>query len=656
MVLKDLVHISNYFGSKPEFVLAGGGNTSYKTAEHLYVKGSGTVLADITEEDFVKMNRKLLGQLWEREYSKDPAEREAQVLEDLMNARERSEYDKRPSLETPLHDILDYKYVVHTHPTLVNGLTCSRDGRQEAEELFGDRAIWIPAANPGYALVLAVRKELERYVAKHGRHPQIILLQNHGIFIGADTVDEIKDIAHYVVKAIEGRIKRRPDLSLAEFDRQRAADISPAIRMLLKGEGNSIVTFICNKEISRLVESEQAFKGVSLALSPDHIVYCKHRPLFVPYRPDMEEQYALLAQRIDEYRQRNNFLPKVVAVEKLGVFAWGHNKKAADITAAVFLDAVKISVYAQSFGGSLFLPQDKIDFINDWEAEAYRAKVSLADTSGKRLDEKVVVVTGSAQGFGKGMAEEMAKEGANVVIADINDKLAQQNARSMCRLYGKGKAMAVKVDVSQEASVRDMIIDTVLAYGGLDVFINNAGVLKAGGLEEMDLKSFEFVTKINYTAYYLCTKYASRPMKIQHRFNKNYYTDIIQINSKSGLAGSNRNFAYAGSKFGGIGLTQSFAMELVEYNIKVNAICPGNYFDGPLWSDPENGLFVQYLKAGKVPGAKTFEDVKRFYEAKVPMGRGCYPVDVARAILYAIEQQYETGQAIPVTGGQQMLK
>ena len=104
-----------------------------------------------------------------------------------------------------------------------------------------------------------------------------------------------------------------------------------------------------------------------------------------------------------------------------------------------------------------------------------------------------------------------------------------------------------------------------------------------------------------------------------------------------------------------IGMVQSWALELCAYNIKVNAICPGNYLDGPLWSDPERGLFVQYLEAGKVPGAKTVEDVRRFYEAKVPMNRGCLPLDVARAVMYCVEQKYETGQAIPVTGGQVML-
>jgi len=144
-------------------------------------------------------------------------------------------------------------------------------------------------------------------------------------------------------------------------------------------------------------------------------------------------------------------------------------------------------------------------------------------------------------------------------------------------------------------------------------------------------------------------------MKIQTDMKQDYFADIIQINSKSGLKGSNKNFAYAGAKFGGIGLTQSFALELMPHRIKVNAVCPGNFFEGPLWSDPEKGLFVQYLNANKVPGAKSIDDVKKHYESQVPAGRGCRVKDVVRALFYAMEQEYETGQAIPVTGGQNML-
>ena len=172
----------------------------------------------------------------------------------------------------------------------------------------------------------------------------------------------------------------------------------------------------------------------------------------------------------------------------------------------------------------------------------------------------------------------------------------------------------------------------------------------------MTPETFDLVTKINYNAYFYCTQAASKVMKLQSAHKSDYYGDIIQINSKSGLKGSKKNFAYAGGKFGGIGLTQSFALELAPDRIKVNSICPGNFYEGPLWSDPVNGLFVQYLNAGKVPGAKTIDDVKNFYLAQVPLGKGCSPVDVVKAVYYAIDQTNETGQAIPVSGGQEMLR
>jgi NAD(P)-dependent dehydrogenase (short-subunit alcohol dehydrogenase family) len=266
------------------------------------------------------------------------------------------------------------------------------------------------------------------------------------------------------------------------------------------------------------------------------------------------------------------------------------------------------------------------------------------------------VVTGSAQGFGEGIAAELLRHGCYLVYADLNEALARRNAEAANQAYGEGAAIAVRCDVGDEDSVAALMDATVAAYGGLDLFVSNAGILISGGLEDMDLKRFELVTKVNYTAFFLCAKHAARVMRLQRRFNPACTADIVQVNSKSGLEGSNKNFAYAGGKFGGIGLTQSFAKELVEYGIKVNAVCPGNYLDGPLWTDPEKGLFVQYLRAGKVPGARDAQDVRRFYEAKVPMNRGCFPADVARAILYCVEQAYETGQAIPVTGGQNMLK
>jgi len=285
--------------------------------------------------------------------------------------------------------------------------------------------------------------------------------------------------------------------------------------------------------------------------------------------------------------------------------------------------------------------------------QAIEQRITIACPLG-RLAGKIALITGGAQGFGLGLAQEMAAEGALVAVADLNGAGAQMAADSINKHYGPGRAMACQADVTDEAQVKAMVESVVLHFGGLDIMVSNAGIVRSGGVTELELSDFELSAKVNYTAYFLCAKHAARVMKLQNQ-NSNHWTDIIQINSKSGLEGSNRNFAYAGSKFGGLGLTQSFALELAQYRIKVNSICPGNFLDGPLWCDPENGLFVQYLQAGKVPGAKTVEDVKRAYEAKVPMNRGCAVKDVARALYYVVEQQYETGQALPVTGGQVML-
>lgn len=271
-----------------------------------------------------------------------------------------------------------------------------------------------------------------------------------------------------------------------------------------------------------------------------------------------------------------------------------------------------------------------------------------------RLAGKIAVVTGSAQGFGLGIAKEMYAQGAAVAIADL--EFQRETGEKVASSFGE-RAFFVPVDVSDEASVEAMICATVEKFGGLDIMVANAGVAKAGNLHDMTVKTFKFVTDVNYLGYFLCAKYASEIMIAEFEADSTGFFDIIQINSKSGIQGSKNNFAYAGSKFGGVGLTQSFALELAPYQIKVNSVCPGNYYDGPLWSDPEKGLFVQYLNAGKVPGAKTVDEVKAFYLSKQPMNkRGCFPADVAKAIFYCVEQQFETGQAIPVTGGQAMLK
>lgn len=313
-------------------------------------------------------------------------------------------------------------------------------------------------------------------------------------------------------------------------------------------------------------------------------------------------------------------------------------------------------VYIEDFGTYAF-GSDPDQLERNTKGAGERVALPLTRGRADTVRGKVCVVTGGAQGFGKEIVLNLVSDGAVVFIADMNYQRACRLASELNEKAGETRAFPVEVNVADESSVELMMVEIVKTVGGIDLFVNNAGVLKAGSAKELSYKDFSFVTSVNYTGYFLCAKWASNVMAMQHKGDSRntYFTDIIQINSKSGLLGSNRNSAYAGGKFGGIGLTQSFALELIEDNIKVNSICPGNFFDGPLWADPQSGLFVQYLETGKVPGAQSIQDVRSFYEAKVPMRRGCTGRDVYKAILYCVEQVYETGQAIPVTGGQVML-
>ena len=647
--IETLVNFSRRFGADANFVLAGGGNTSYKDENYLYIKGSGTALADMTADKFVKMNRAALAAIWDKKYSDDVSEREAQVLADLMAAREAGEESKRPSVETLLHDLFPQKFVLHVHPAAVNGLTCSKQGKAAALKLFPD-CVWVDESEPGYVLASLCRGELSAYAKKNGKAANLVFLQNHGVFFAADSEVELDAVVINVMGKIYGKITARPDFSPVDADLETAAKLAPALRMLYSADGMAKVKFTANAEIMKFAQSREAFAELTEPLTPDHIVYCKAEPLFVE-----EATVDALKAAFETFVARRSFMPKVVFVKGIGMFTVGATLKDAETASAVWHDAMKITVFAGNFGGVSHMQPRLADFIVNWEAESYRSKVSLAAGAGKSLSGKIAIVTGSAQGFGEGIARYLAMEGAAVVIADMNAEGAAKTASAIAADTG-ADTISVSVNVSDEASVKAMIETTVAEFGGVDVFVNNAGIVRAGSLEEMTKSNFELVTAVNYTAYFLCAKYVSAVMKTQRAVAPEYMADIIEINSKSGLAGSNKNFAYAGSKFGGLGLTQSFALELAPYGIKVNAVCPGNFLDGPLWSDPERGLFVQYLNAGKVPGAKTVADVKAFYESKVPLGRGCLVEDVARAVLYIIAQKYETGQALPVTGGQEMLK
>jgi len=640
--IEKLVAVSRKYGADSRFVIAGGGNTSYKDDRHLWVKASGHALATIDEDGFAVLDRSRLAPMGTRLYSTDVNEREAQVKEDLAQAN--LTRDRRPSVETSLHDCMEYAYVVHLHPTLVNALMCSRKAQECCRELFPE-ALYIEYTDPGYTLFKKVYDRLQECKKTAGRQPQVIFLQNHGVFVGADTTEEIDAIYAGMMEKLEACVKALPEGESPVCD--CVMEVIPAVRQVLSRGGRGLKTLRITSNALTDWALEHA-DAVKTPFTPDIIVYCKSE------YPVLEADAGKAEELIEAFVARRGYTPKVLLMKGIGLVAIGDHAKNADIITEVFLDAVKVAYYAQSFGGEHGMEPAWIDFIDNWEVENYRRKVASGASQG-RVEGKTIIVTGAAQGFGEGIARELMGQGANIIVADLNDAVGAKTAASLNAAGRNNRALFVKTNVADMQSLQNLMKETVCRFGALDVFVSNAGVLRAGGLEAMTPENFEFVTNINYKAYFFCAKVASHIMKIETGKDPDYFADIVQVNSKSGLRGSKANFAYAGGKFGGIGLTQSFALELAPFRVKVNSICPGNFYDGPLWSNPENGLFVQYLAAGKVPGAKTVQDVKDYYLAQVPMRKGCNPADVTKAILYAIEQTGETGQAIPVTGGQVML-
>ena len=260
----------------------------------------------------------------------------------------------------------------------------------------------------------------------------------------------------------------------------------------------------------------------------------------------------------------------------------------------------------------------------------------------KQLSGKNAIITGAGQGLGEAIARRLAAEGCNVVIADINIENATAVAEDVAKTLGV-RAIADRADITDEHQVETLVENTVSQLGSLDIMVCNAGILKAAGVTEFAVSDWRKVIDVNLVGYFICAREAAKVMEKQKSGS------IIQINSKSGKKGSFKNSAYAASKFGGIGLTQSLALEMAPFGVRVNAICPGNLLDGTLWQD---SLFKQYSETQGL----TMKQVKEKYLGQVPLGRGCTYEDVCNVTVFLASDQssYMTGQALNVTGGQEM--
>ena len=357
MDLSGIVRLSNTYGKDPELVLAGGGNTSVKDAGVLYIKCSGTELKTIDKNGFVPVNRAALDKTLTKNYPADDSGREAEFLKDVMASRTIPGETRRPSVEALLHNLFPQRYVVHLHPALVNGLTCGKHGRSRMELLFGESAVWIPATRPGLMLGKLCHKVMSEHRAKTGEDARIVFLENHGIFIAADTEKEIATILEQAMVTLERALSTHPQQNYTQ-----TAD--PAIiEELRRRTGASHVVFRASPQILEFLQDRETARDLMLPFTPDQIVYCGSQPVYVKEATQIEPADTALKE-------------KIIMLENVGVFSLGQTEKEAKTSALIFLDAVKIAIYAKSFGGAQPMTADLIQFIVSWEAESYRQKES----------------------------------------------------------------------------------------------------------------------------------------------------------------------------------------------------------------------------------------------------------------------------------------
>jgi len=370
--IEDLIKVSRHYGSDPAYVIAGGGNTSYKDAEKIWIKASGISLATIEEDGFVSLSREQLKVISQKQYSSDPLLRENEVKADLHEAIVAPK-ELRPSVETSLHELINFRFVVHTHPTKVNGMMCSNQAESICRELFGEKALFVPYTDPGYILFKVVGEGIRKFSAEQGADPQLIFLENHGVFVGADTTAEIEALYRMLMAAIEGKLSHQ----LPGTERSVISSVViDEVEKLHPGFAGFKAIGMNSELIGRYISNELIFGKANKSFTPDDIVYCKAHYLYIPECKDDKELLNVTAMKMAEYFAKYGYLPKLIALQGNGVVAIEDSFKSARNVLDVYENILKISFYSDNFGGPKFMNDQQIAFIDNWEVENYRRKMA----------------------------------------------------------------------------------------------------------------------------------------------------------------------------------------------------------------------------------------------------------------------------------------
>ncbi|MER6240702.1 bifunctional aldolase/short-chain dehydrogenase [Streptomyces clavifer] len=663
-----LLERAHRIGSDPRNTNYAGGNTSAKAtetdpvtggeAELLWVKGSGGDLGTLTEAGLAVLRLDRVRAL------KDVypgVERE----DEMVSAFDFCLHGKggaAPSIDTAMHALVEAAHVDHLHPDSGIALACSADGEKLTAECFGDRVAWVGWRRPGFQLGLDIAAVKEA-------NPQAVgvVLGGHGITAWGDTSDECERNALWMIRTAETFLEERGrpepfgavlpgrEALTAEARRERAAALAPVIRGLASTDRPQVGHFTDTAPVLEFLSRAEHPRLAALGTScPDHFLRTKVSPLVLDLPADapLDEAVARLGELHGQYREAYRAYyerhaspgspamrgadPAIVLVPRVGMFSFGKDKQTARVAGEFYLNAINVMRGAEAVSSYAPIEESEKFRIEYWDLE--EAKLRRMPKP-KALATRVALVTGAGSGIGRAIAHRLVAEGACVVVADLH----AENAASVAEeLGGPDKAVAVTVDVTDEDQITDAFKAAVLAFGGVDLVVNNAGISISKPLLETTARDWDLQHDIMARGSFLVSREAARVMQAQKLGG-----DIIYIASKNAVFAGPNNIAYSATKADQAHQVRLLAAELGEHGIRVNGINPDGVVRG-------SGIFAAGWGAQR---AATYgieeEKLGEFYAQRTILKREVLPEHVANAVfaLTGGDLTHTTGLHIPVDAG-----
>ncbi len=653
--LDQLVYRSNIIGTDRRVCNYGGGNTSSKTIEKdfrgrdvevMYVKGSGSDLATMKAGNFTGLRMDDIRPLFEK-----PEMSDEDMVAYLANCMIDSKHP-RASIETLLHAFLPFKHVDHTHPDSIISLCCADNGKELAKEIFGDRFVWVPYIRPGFTL----SKMIAEGVLNNPK-AELVLMEKHGLVTWGETSEACYAQTIKIISEAEAFIEARIDAAKtfggakyetlpAEVRQNIAAKVMPTIRGAVSDAKKMILSFDDADDVLQFVSGQDSAKLSQVgAACPDHLVHTKVVPLFIDWTPDandidgliakLKEGVAAYKEQYTAYFERNKnegdvmfeAAPRVILIPGVGMINTGKSWAMSQVSGALYHRAIAVMRGATALGNFVSLSENESYNVEYWPLELY--KLSLAPPEAE-FSRQVAFITGGAGGIGSETARRLVSEGAQKVADEINAK------------WGENRALAVKVDVTSEELVQAAYDATALAYGGVDIIVNNAGLATSSPFDETSLKEWNLNMNVLGTGYFLVAREAFKLMKTQ-----GIGGNMVFIGSKNSVYAGKNATAYSSVKALEAHLARCIAAEGGEFGIRVNTILPDAILQGSaIW----NGSWRNERAAayGIEP-----DQLEEYYRKRTTLLVNIYPRDIAEGIAFfaSSKSAKTTGCMLTIDGG-----